>query len=176
MKKICGNGLLTAALAVILVLVGIAYLQHHPLERSAEGGKLEILSLLEAYAGAYGRGETDTIIAQLPDDNEVIFLGSTADGISKGKDAIRDQINHDLEQTEKVAMTITGREIDINGNIAWIAADSVVHATIKGQSLVFPGRLTGVFEHTDKGWVWRQANFSLPLGAMSQGQSFPRKN
>lgn len=175
MNKFCGSGFLTAALAVILVLVGIAYFQHHPLGRSAEDDKVEILTLLETYAGAYSREDTDAIIAQLPDDDEVIFLGSTADGISKGRDAIRDQIDRDMEQTEKVAMTITGREIDINGNTAWIAADSVIHATIKGQSLVFPGRLTAVFEHTDKGWVWRQANFSLPLGAMSQGQSFPRK-
>jgi ketosteroid isomerase-like protein len=58
------------------------------------------------------------------------------------------------------------------GNVAWAAADAVFKATVAGQELSLPARVTAVLEKRGDQWLVVQSHFSLPAPG-EEGESFP---
>jgi class 3 adenylate cyclase/ketosteroid isomerase-like protein len=133
----------------------------------------EVMHVLSRVVELASRGDVDGAIALFVDDPDVFLLGTGVDEARTGRTAIREQIERDFTQSDALSWILSPQSISAAGSVAWTSGDVVIRATMGGQTLDIPHRLTTVLERRGGGWLFQQIHLSFANGAQVVGQSFP---
>jgi ketosteroid isomerase-like protein len=131
-----------------------------------------VRDVLNRMADAYTKRDMRALLALMAPDPDNVMYGTQADEKRVGPAEIQVQAERDWSQTEAGSFELGWTSVSAAGNVAWVAADMTFKATVDGQELAFPGRLTAVLEKRGDRWLFVQSHFSLPAPG-AEGQSFP---
>lgn len=142
--------------------------------RASKETEQQVVAALEGWAAAYGDKDADAYAAAFGDGDDVLLLGTGSDEVVVGRDKIAELLRRDFEEAESVLVNLGGLQVSSNGDVAWaVTHDAAVEATIGGQHLTMPLRITTVLRRTDGHWLIQHAHVSAPLAGQEPGKSFP---
>jgi uncharacterized protein (TIGR02246 family) len=134
----------------------------------------QVIAAMDDWAAAYDHKDPAAYAAAFGDDDDVIPLGTGADEIAVGRDAIRHMIQRDFEEAEQVRVELGDVRVAAAGDVAWaVMPKAAVEVTVGGQEESIPLRITAVFQRTDGPWLIRHAHVSAPMAGQETGHSFP---
>jgi ketosteroid isomerase-like protein len=131
-----------------------------------------VTTTIERYARAYSAKDLEGILATA--DESFFGYGSGPDEEIYGKEQLRDQVERDLAQCDRVTMVIGPGHVSGKGEVAWYAGKCTVDATIGGQDIRLDGRITAVLKKVGDEWLFTMIHFAMPFGAQDVGQSWPK--
>lgn len=131
-----------------------------------------VRQLLDELAAAYTEQDHHRALGLFTDD--ITFVGTGQDELRSGQRELDEQIRRDLTQADALTVRVTDVHVAETAapDHAWFYAHVGLQATIDGDSVAMPMRMTGVACKTGDTWRFRQAHFSLPAGEQAQGESF----
>lgn len=142
--------------------------------RASKETEQQVVAALEGWAAAYGDKDADAYAAAFGDGDDVLLLGTGSDEVVVGRDKIAELLRRDFEEAESVLVNLGGLQVSSDGDVAWaVTHDAAVEATIGGQHLTMPLRITTVLRRTDGHWLIQHAHVSAPLAGQEPGKSFP---
>lgn len=133
----------------------------------------DIQALLEKYTVDYRNHDLEGIMEDWAPDAEVVLYGTGADEKRVGWQAIRDQFARNFAEAEELAFEWQWTAIKATGQVAWLAADALVRATVNGKISEFPIRFTAIFEQINGRWYWVQRHSSAPAAGQASGIAYP---
>jgi ketosteroid isomerase-like protein len=131
-----------------------------------------VRNVLDRLAQSYAQRDWEVLRAILAPDPDVLMYGTQADEKRIGLGEIKAQAERDWSQSESGSIEYDWTMVSAAGDVAWVAADVLFRATIEGQDLALPGRLTAVLEKRGDQWLIAQSHFSFPAPG-PEGESFP---
>ena len=132
-----------------------------------------VMERLDAFFNAFARRDLEALLAHFTSDPDVVIIGWGVDERRIGPAEIRTQVERDWSQTEAASFEYTWTSVSAANGVAWVAAETLAHATSDGEEMHFPGRLTAVLEQRGEQWLIVQAHFSLPSVGQTEGESWP---
>jgi hypothetical protein len=87
---------------------------------------------------------------------------------------IRAELERAFAQSEQSLIKIGWYSVSAAGSVAWVAADAVIQAKVRGQEISFPVRLTNVLEQRGGRWFIVQSHASVPAAGQKEGESWPK--
>ncbi len=133
----------------------------------------EVLAALDQFWEAYAKRDLAAVIALLAPDPDLIIFGTGIDEKSVGLREVLAHVERDWSQSEAVWIEFGWRSVSAAGDVAWVAADWVVHYRTNDADGSISGRLTVVFERRDGKWLVVHLHGSAPLAGQAEGESFP---
>ncbi len=134
--------------------------------------KEAIKVVLDKFVKSYAEQDLEKVMTIIAPDANVVFYGTGAKEKCVGPEEIRAQFEKDWSQIEDPALEYNLTLISSAGNVAWVAIDAVLRATIEDKNLSFPLRITKVLEKRGNEWLIVHAHFSFP----DQSQNFDNFN
>jgi ketosteroid isomerase-like protein len=131
----------------------------------------EIFTFMNRVAQAYSRRDADAVLALAAPD--IIGFGSGPDEKVVGPGLMRKSLERDFSQCDGLSMKFTWMAVRSEGNVAWVAADCTIAATIKSETHTYPGRATAVVRKAGDQWQLALLHFALPAADQTAGQSYP---
>jgi uncharacterized protein (TIGR02246 family) len=132
-----------------------------------------VLAVLEEYRQAYEHHDMSRLLALFAPDPDVVVVGTGVDEKRVGLAEIQAQVARDWAQSEAITLEWSWTSVSAAGPVAWVTVDAVGHATVGGQTVDLPLRLSAVLERRGGRWLWMQAHASLPASEQATGESFP---
>jgi ketosteroid isomerase-like protein len=132
-----------------------------------------VMAVLNKLGEVYARRDKEGFMALLVPDADVFLYGTGADEKRQGLAEIQAQAERDWSQTEASSVEFGWHLVSAAGQVAWVATDMAFKASIGGQEMTLPGRLTAVLEQRDGQWLIAQSHFSFPWAEQAEGESFP---
>ena len=132
-----------------------------------------VLALMERLWTAYSARNIDAVMMCFAADPDAVLIGTGADERMVGPDGIRALFLRDWSQSEASSMEMGWRSVSAARQVAWFSADATVHATVEGEDLHLPARLTAVLEQRDGDWLIVQLHGSLPAAGQEEGEAWP---
>jgi len=140
--------------------------EQHALHRGLE-------DILEGYWIAYEQKDIEKIKQFLPNDGNIIFIGTGRDEKGETIDEYIKATERDFEQSEKLEVELKNFNADSAGSVAWTAVDLDAKVTVGGKVLPLFVRFTAVLERIGGSWLFRQMHLSFPAEGQKEGESFP---
>ncbi|MDO8870057.1 MAG: nuclear transport factor 2 family protein [Methanobacteriaceae archaeon] len=137
--------------------------------------KSEILDLMNEYKKAYAEKNINSIIKIIPEDDDMIFVGSGQDEWVQGFEEIKKGFERDFEQADSINIEFSKIPVFGNGNVAWTTTTMNMEIKINGNDLNLNGRLSVVFEKRNDNWLIVQLHYSMAVVEQKTGQSYPNK-
>lgn len=131
------------------------------------------IAALSRFSDAYDRRDLDELLSLFAPDADVVFIGTGPDERRVGRTEIQAQAERDWAQSEAGGFHWTWHSVSAAGSVAWLAAEGTIHATVRGQDMSLPMRLTSVLERRGDKWLFVQSHASVPAGGQKEGESFP---
>lgn len=132
----------------------------------------EIRSVVYQMAERFGAKDVEGVMA-LWVEEEASAIGTGADEIRFGSDAVRLQIARDLSEVDTFSFGMENLRVDVVGDAAFAFADVEIDATFGSESMRFPVRATFGLARTEAGWRIVQGHTSVADSQQPEGQSFP---
>ena len=131
-----------------------------------------VRQLLDELAAAYTERDPKRALDLFADD--IVFVGTGGDELRLGRKEVGEQISRDLTQAESLTVEVTDVHVGDAEVLeqAWFFAHIALEATVDGDLVSMPMRMTGVASTNDGEPRFRQTHFSLPFGEQAAGQSF----
>jgi len=104
---------------------------------SVEKVKNDIQLLLEKYARDYHNHDLDGIMFDWARDDTVMLYGTGADEKRIGWQAIREQVPRNFAEAEELLFEWVWTDIQVKGQVGWLAADARVKVTVNGKQSDF---------------------------------------
>ncbi|MBN2016818.1 MAG: nuclear transport factor 2 family protein [Candidatus Cloacimonetes bacterium] len=140
--------------------------EQHALHRGLE-------DILEGYWLAYEQKDIEKIMKFLPDEGNILFIGTGRDEKVESIDEFIKAVKRDFEQSEKMEVELKNFNADSAGSVAWTAVDLDAKVTVRGEVLPLFVRFTAVLERISGSWLFRQMHLSFPSSEQQEGESFP---
>lgn len=122
----------------------------------------EIKALIEDMWQRYAQKDLEGFCAYWTDDPDLIAIGTGADEIRFGLEALRHGMEREFdEQAGDVKATIDWLGISAAGVAAWSAVTLTLDATVNGSHVTLPTRMTNVYEKRDGTWRIMQMHLSV---------------
>ena len=131
-----------------------------------------VMAVLDQLAKSYSQRDWEGLRSTLAPDPDVLMYGTQADEKRIGLAEIKAQAERDWSQSQAGSIEYAWTMVSAAGDVAWAAADVDFKATVEGQDLTFPGRVTAVLEKRGDQWLITQSHFSFPAPG-PEGESFP---
>lgn len=96
-----------------------------------------------------------------PDDDSFLYA-TEADEKRIGLEEIKLQLERNWSQTEALSFEYNWISISAAGAVAWAAIDVIFRSKVKGHNMIFPCRVTMVFEKRCDKWLIVHGHFSYP--------------
>ena len=143
-----------------LVLVGcaIASPSIHGPEMDTEKDIAATLDRLNALLSAHD----PAIVQEFAPDADVLLLGSEANELAIGPSQLGTFFRDLLSQPFTLSWEWKQTRVSSMGNVAWVFAEGDVIVLATDGTTRAPYRLTGVLEHRNGKWLWRQSHGSEP--------------
>ncbi len=135
----------------------------------------EVMSTLNKLIEGWENRDMDSTLSCHAPDPDLVCIGTGVDEKSIGLNEVRAHLERDLAQSEAISVELGWSSVSAAGSVAWVAADAVVHAKVRGQKISFPGRFTAVLEKRGGKWLIMQRHASVPDRDQAEGESFPTK-
>jgi ketosteroid isomerase-like protein len=131
----------------------------------------EVFTFMNRVAQAYSRRDADAVLALAAPD--IIGFGSGPDEKVVGAALMRKSLDRDFSQCDGLSMKFPWMAVRSEGNVAWVAADCTIAATIKNETHTYPGRATAVAKKTGDQWQLALLHIALPAADQAVGRSYP---
>jgi len=135
----------------------------------------EIKQVLQKWADTYRNRDIEGAMSLYVPEADVVMVGSGADEIRFGAEAIKAQYERDWAQSEAGSFKLKSPMISKVGSVALVFTEATVTARIGGRDTDFPMRVTGALENRGGKWLFSQIHASMPAGGQAEGQSFPEE-
>ncbi|HHD82873.1 MAG: nuclear transport factor 2 family protein [Candidatus Cloacimonetes bacterium] len=142
--------------------------EQHALHRGLE-------DILEGLWMAYEQRDVQKIKQYMPEDGNILFIGTGRDERVESIDEYLKAIERDFAQSEKLEVELKNFSADSAGSVAWAAVDLDAKVTVKRKTYPLFVRFTAVLEHIGGSWLFRQMHLSFPSDEQNEGESFPVK-
>lgn len=133
----------------------------------------EALAALRAAWDAYEQRDIAKVMAFYSDDPDMVNLGSGRDERCIGPEGVLQALTRDFGQSECSSVEFTWTSASGKGDVAWLAAEGVVHVKTAEGDVLMEMRLTAVLLHQGDRWLIAQSHVSVPAQDQAEGQSFP---
>jgi uncharacterized protein (TIGR02246 family) len=130
--------------------------------KADEKTEAEVMAVVNQVQEAFNRRDLASIPVLFAPDPDTIFYGTGADEKGMGLDGVRADWERAFAQSDTSSMELLWSSVSAAGPVAWGAFDGVARATVKGQEISFPIRLTTVLEKRDGRWLVVQSHASTP--------------
>ncbi len=114
-----------------------------------------IREILQQFSAVCGRMDAAGALAFFADEGNVTLVGSGADEMARGREQLRDFLQHVLADAGGISWEWDDMIIDGTGSAAWVLAEGNVHVGSGTDTPRIPYRLSLVLENTDTGWKFR---------------------
>lgn len=131
-----------------------------------------IRKVLDEFAAAYASRNVDAVIRCFVREPDMVMVGTGADEIRIGPDQLREQIERDLSQAERLELQLGEIHVSGRDDVAWTFAQPVVTAMVDGEQVRMPLRMTLVLVHDQGQWLVHSGHLSAALAAQQPGQSY----
>lgn len=131
-----------------------------------------IRKVLDEFAAAYTARDPDAVMRFLADDPDVVMVGTGVDEIRIGPAQLRQQIERDLGQADRVELHLGDVRVSGRGEVAWVFAQPVVTAVVGNEQMRMPVRMTVVLVQETGGWLIHSGHLSVALAEQHEGESF----
>ena len=121
-----------------------------------------VMGVLNIYAIAFEKRDIERIVSLFSPDGDLITIGLGADEKKTGLAELTRQIKKEASRSEKSSIEFTWHMVSSSGNVAWVAADVIMHEKYDGEEVDYPLRLTAVMEQRGPRWLISQMHKSLP--------------
>lgn len=133
-----------------------------------------VVSVMNQFIEAFNTQNINSWLALFATDPDVVFIGTGGDEKCIGLAEIKAELERAFTQSERSLIQIGWYSISAADSIAWAAADADIQATVSGQEISFPVRLTTVLEQRDGRWLIVQSHASVPAAGQKRGESWPK--
>lgn len=132
--------------------------------------KEAVISSLRAYAEAYSRKDLGMIMALTAPD--YFGFGSGPDEKVSSLDELRSHLERDFAQSGNLKMEIGPSLVSAEGNVAWVACECTISASVSGKKYRYEGRMSAVMKKVGERWLIVHTHFAVPDRSQDEGQSF----
>jgi uncharacterized protein (TIGR02246 family) len=131
-----------------------------------------IRKVLDEFAAAYSARDVEAVLSLFSKDPRAVLVGTGADEIRIGPDQFREQTERDLSQAESIELHLGDVMVSGHGDVAWTFAEPVVTATVGGQQMRMPVRMTLVLVQEGGDWRIHSGHLSVAATEQASGESF----
>lgn len=132
-----------------------------------------ICNLLEEYSQAYHDKDIERILKLFVDSEELVVIGTGDDEWVNGINELKSGFERDFDQADSINVKFRDISISSSGNVAWISGHMNMEATVGGQDIYLPGRLTAVVLNKNEKWLFANLHYSLPCDLQEEGKAWP---
>ena len=131
-----------------------------------------VMEALDDFAAAYCAGDAEAVLALISKDPDSVLVGTGADEVRIGPEQIREQVERDMAQAQRIEMQLGEVRVSGRGSVAWASAEPVVTATVGGEHIRMPTRLSVTLVNEDGAWLIHAAHLSVAFAGQQAGESF----
>lgn len=113
-----------------------------------------IYAVLQRFTDAVHARDADAVMGLFAADADVCLFGSEGGEKAIGRVAVGELFRWMTQQYKELRWEWTWRQVSAAGNVAWLAAEAIIHSRTEEERDRVPYRLTAVFERRDGGWCW----------------------
>ena len=132
-----------------------------------------ILDTLEAYAHAYCAKDTDRLMDLFADGDDISLIGTGADELCAGPDAIREVFERNFSDATATKFDWHWRQVTLVGDSAVVAVTLTIHLTIDEAPIQVPIRWTVALSRINNQWKWLHRHASAAASAQDEGAAYP---
>lgn len=132
-----------------------------------------ICNLLEEYSQAYHDKDIEGILELFVASEELVVIGTGDDEWVNGINELKSGFERDMDQADSINVKFRDISISSSGNVAWISGHMNMEATVGGQDIYLPGRLTAVVLNKNEKWLFANLHYSLPCDLQEEGKAWP---
>jgi ketosteroid isomerase-like protein len=132
-----------------------------------------IRNALTRFAEAYEAKDVGRVLRAFAPGSDVQLIGTGADEIRLGLNAVREQAERDFAQADRMSISFGELRVDSVNDVAWALAPCAVEVAVGEESISMDLRLTAVFERRADAWLIRQVHLSAAMAGQEAGESFP---
>lgn len=125
------------------------------------------------FAATYSAKDLDALLGLISSDDNVIVIGSGADEVRIGADAVRAQYQRDLTEADELHLDVGSTRATIRGEVAWAYVEPILTATVGGQQVTMPLRMTVVLVAEREDVLIHHVHISVAFSEQQPGRSFP---
>jgi len=132
-----------------------------------------VMSVVSQFIEAFNTHDINSGLELFASDPDVVFIGTGRDEKCIGLAEIKTELERAFAQSEQSLIKIGWYSVSAASSVAWGTADAVIHATVSGQEISFPVRLTTVLEQRSGRWLIVQLHASMPAAGQREGEAWP---
>jgi ketosteroid isomerase-like protein len=129
--------------------------------------------LLEEYSQAYQNKDVAGILELFIDSDDLVVIGTGDDEWVNGINELKSGFERDMGQADNINVKFRDISISSSSNVAWLSSHMNMEATVKGQEIYIPGRLTAVVLEKNGKWLFANLHYSLPSDLQEEGKAWP---
>lgn len=129
--------------------------------------------LLEEYSQAYQNKDVEGILELFIDSDDLVVIGTGDDEWVNGINELKSGFERDMGQADNINVKFRDISISSSSNVAWLSSHMNMEATVKGQEIYIPGRLTAVVLEKNGKWLFANLHYSLPSDLQEEGKAWP---
>lgn len=123
-----------------------------------------VVSALDNFTQMVSDRNVDGVCGLFVDDADLTYLGSDPEDAATGPDQLRALLTRVLARPQTYVIRWQTRLVSTRGDVAWVAADTMVHLRVEDQEWHGPYRVSVVFEYRDGRWLIAHFHGSEPAG------------
>jgi uncharacterized protein (TIGR02246 family) len=132
----------------------------------------DIEDVLQEMAERYAARDPEGVLELFAGDESMI-VGTGADEVRFGLEAIRTQVERDIAQADSIAMHFERLWVRDLGDAAICFAHAAFAGSAGGQDFRLPVRMTAGLVKSGADWRIAQFHVSVAFGDQAEGESFP---
>ncbi|MBW4256246.1 nuclear transport factor 2 family protein [Methanobacterium sp. YSL] len=129
--------------------------------------------LLEEYSQAYQNKDVEGILELFVDSDDLVVIGTGDDEWVNGINELKSGFERDMGQADTINVKFRDISISSSSNVAWLSSHMNMEATVEGQEIYLPGRLTAVVLEKNGKWLFANLHYSLPSDLQEEGKAWP---
>jgi len=133
----------------------------------------KIMETLEEYASAYCAKNTDRLMAIFFESDSISLIGTGADELCTGPDAIREIFNRNFAEATATQFEWHWKQITIVNDSAVVAITLTIHLETDGGPISVPLRWTVSLVKTMGNWMWLHRHASATASSQDEGTAYP---
>jgi len=132
--------------------------------RADDDVQAAVITTLDEYTGRVSDRDVEGVCALFADDPDITYLGSEPEDAATGPKQLRELMARVLGRPQTYVIRWQTRLVSARGDVAWVAADTMVHARIDDLEWRGPYRVSVIFEYRDGRWLITHFHGSEPGG------------
>jgi ketosteroid isomerase-like protein len=132
-----------------------------------------VMSVINQLIEAFNKRDLDSGLALFVPDPDMVIYGTGADEKGMGLAGAKADWERAFSQSEASSIELGWSSVSAAGSVAWVAADCIMRAKVRGQEISFPIRVTMVLERRKGRWLVVHSHVSVPSARQKEGESWP---